>query len=352
MGRELASLTKDGATYNYKYNYDGLRTYKSDGTNTYNYIWQDGKLISQTGEGNTIKLIYEGDKPTAINYNGTEYYYVTNLQGDVLAILDKNGNCVVEYTYDAWGKVLSVSGSMASTLGSHNPLRYRGYYYDTETGFYYLQSRYYDPTVGRFINADEVGYLGINGTIPSYNLFACCENNPVNNSDPTGQISLTSIKNTLLKPIKALINKVKNMFNKIKIIYKNGVLTLNTGAIAIAIDAISFAISKISHFGVKLGLKILIAWAKSNTSSFISFAKKYIVDNAIKIVISFLKFFCKKIAVSVAWSKFTGKINDTLFGTSKFYKIYNAFSSLGNIVATIFDLMDGKWNEKLMIRIR
>ncbi len=186
MGRELASLTKDGTTYSYKYNFDGLRTYKSDGTNTYNYIWQDGKLISQTGAGNTLKFIYEGDKPTAINYNGTEYYYVTNLQGDVLAILDKNGNCVVEYTYDAWGKVLSVTGSMASTLGSHNPLRYRGYYYDTETGFYYLQSRYYNPTVGRFINADEIGYLGANGTIPSYNLFAYCENNPVNYSDPTG----------------------------------------------------------------------------------------------------------------------------------------------------------------------
>ncbi len=187
MGRELASLTKDGVTYNYKYNYDGLRTYKSDGTNTYNYIWQDGKLISQIGAGNTIKFIYEGDKPTAINYNGTEYYYVTNLQGDIIAILDKNGNCTVEYTYDAWGKILSVTGSMASTLGSHNPLRYRGYCYDNETGFYYLQSRYYDSTVGRFINADEIGYLGVNGTIPSYNLFAYCENNPVNNEDPKGE---------------------------------------------------------------------------------------------------------------------------------------------------------------------
>ena len=186
MGRELASLTKDGTTYNYKYNYDGLRTYKSDGTNTYNYIWQDGKLISQTGANNTIKFIYEGDKPTAINYNGEEYYYVTNLQGDVIAILDSNGNCVVEYTYDAWGKVLSLTGSLASTLGRNNPLRYRGYCYDNETGFYYLQSRYYDPTVGGFINADEIGYLGVNGTIPSYNLFAYCENNPVNNSDQIG----------------------------------------------------------------------------------------------------------------------------------------------------------------------
>lgn len=71
-------------------------------------------------------------------YNGTEYYYVTNLQGDVIAILDKNGNCVVEYTYDAWGKILSVIGSLKDSLGYNNPLRYRGYCYDNETGFYYL----------------------------------------------------------------------------------------------------------------------------------------------------------------------------------------------------------------------
>ena len=109
-----------------------------------------------------------------------------NGETQIIAILDKNGNPVVEYTYDSWGKVLSVTGSMASTLGSNNPLRYRGYYYDRESGLYYLQSRYYDPAVGRFINADEIGYLGANGTVPSYNLFAYCLNNPVNYSDLYG----------------------------------------------------------------------------------------------------------------------------------------------------------------------
>lgn len=88
--------------------------------------------------------------------------------------------------FDSWGKLLSTSGSLASTLGKNNPFRYRGYVYDEETGFYYVSSRYYDPEVGRFINADESTYLGASGTVLGYNLFAYCENNPVNYEDPSG----------------------------------------------------------------------------------------------------------------------------------------------------------------------
>jgi RHS repeat-associated protein len=119
-----------------------------------------------------------------LEYNGTKYAYVKNLQGDVIRIINGNGATVVEYTYDAWGNILSVTGSMASTLGATNPFRYRGYYYDTESGWYYLNSRYYDPQVGRFINAD--GIIGANGGIMGYNMFAYCNNNPVMHSDPTG----------------------------------------------------------------------------------------------------------------------------------------------------------------------
>ena len=83
---------------------------------------------------------------------GTAYFCTVNLQGDVVAIVDATGNAVVSYAYDAWGNILSVTGSMADTLGESNPLRYRGYVYDNETELYYLQSRYYDPEIGRFIN--------------------------------------------------------------------------------------------------------------------------------------------------------------------------------------------------------
>ena len=106
-------------------------------------------------------------------------------QGDVMALYDNDLNIVTEYTYDSWGKLLSVTGSLASTLGQANPFRYRGYYYDSETELYYLNSRYYDPETGRFINADS---LIDNRGIITRNLFQYCGNNPINNSDLSGNL--------------------------------------------------------------------------------------------------------------------------------------------------------------------
>ena len=124
--------------------------------------------------------------------NGTTYYYVTNLQGDVMGLVDTSGNSVASYTYDPYGKVLTATG----TLAEKNPLRYRGYYYDSESSLYYLLSRYYDPAVRRFINADNTAYLGADGTELSYNLFTYCKNNPVMEYDPAGQFSWTDVFNT------------------------------------------------------------------------------------------------------------------------------------------------------------
>ena len=112
------------------------------------------------------------------------YYYVMNLQGDVVALLDASGNAVASYAYDPYGKVLSAEGTMAET----NPLRYRGYYYDTESGLYYLQSRYYDPATCRFINAD--GYASTGQGVWGCNMFAYCNNDPVNLNDSKGNVPL------------------------------------------------------------------------------------------------------------------------------------------------------------------
>ena len=123
-------------------------------------------------------------------YNGTQYYYVRNLQGDVVRILNTSGTTVVAYSYDAWGKCTVTTGA-SNAIASANPIRYRGYYYDTDTGFYYLQSRYYDPAIKRFINAD--GYINANGDILGFNMYAYCGNNPVMHSDPSGKSIIMTI---------------------------------------------------------------------------------------------------------------------------------------------------------------
>ena len=142
----------------------------------------DGEATTTT---ETLNFTYDASgTPMSVKYGNTTYYYAANIQGDIMAILDTSGNAVVEYTYDAWGNIHSVTGSLANTIGETNPLTYRGYVYDQEIGYYYLQSRYYAPDMGRFINADASVTTG-QGLIGS-NMFAYCLNNPVNGCDPCG----------------------------------------------------------------------------------------------------------------------------------------------------------------------
>ena len=141
-----------------------------------------------TGNGATKTLDFRYDQsgaPYSLTYTvgstSTVYYYITNLQGDVMFLVDGKGNQVAAYAYDPYGKALTSSGTMAEI----NPLRYRGYYQDSETGFYYLQSRYYDPATCRFINADSYASTG-QGLI-GYNAFAYCNNNPIIAADYDGE---------------------------------------------------------------------------------------------------------------------------------------------------------------------
>ncbi len=134
-----------------------------------------------------MDFIYdENGAPLGLDYNGTRYYYITNLEGDIVKIINQSGVEVVEYTYDGWG-VPTVSGSLASTLGQDNPFRFKGYYYDVESGMYYLGNRYYDPIVGRFINADNVEILdGGTESLLGNNMFIYCFNNPILLTDEDG----------------------------------------------------------------------------------------------------------------------------------------------------------------------
>ena len=189
QGRQLRTMSKTGESWTFTYNADGMRTRKTNGATTWDYIYNGNKLMQMKKGSDTLTFSYDaGGAPMTVTHNGTTYYYVTNLQGDVVSIVDGNRNTVTNYTYDAWGNVLSTGGTMASTLGTHNPLRYRGYVYDQETGLYYLQSRYYSPTICRFISVDA--YVSTGQGILGYNMFAYCLNNPVCFADPTGTYSI------------------------------------------------------------------------------------------------------------------------------------------------------------------
>ena len=199
-GRELATASNGTHTVSYDYDVNGLRTYKIVDGVRHDYLYASGQLLRESWTENsvtyTLDFVYDhAGRPYLLNVStssgGTSqsnvYYYILNLQGDVVELVNTDGEPVAEYCYDPYGGIFNSSGSLANI----NPLRYRGYYYDAETGFYYLQSRYYDPALGRFLNADSYastgqGFLG-------YNMFAYCGNNPVSRIDKNGDDWLDEI---------------------------------------------------------------------------------------------------------------------------------------------------------------
>ena len=188
-GRTLKNINTSDKAIQMSYDSNGMRTQKTvDGVKT-NYYYDSNKNLIALVKGNDSLLFYydsEGNA-TSFSYNGTMYFYVKNLQGDVIRIIDLSGTEVASYVYDAWGNIKDTKGE--PTIREINPIRYRSYVYDTETSLYYLQSRYYDPFTGRFLNADI--YCDTNtGTSLSANMFAYCENNPVNYLDPNGYVAL------------------------------------------------------------------------------------------------------------------------------------------------------------------
>ena len=184
-GKELTGVT---GTATYTYDMNGLRTTKTVGGTTTNYFYNNTVLMGLTT--GTTYLLFSYDAAglvQAVNCNGTYYYYLRNGQGDIVKIIDGSGNAVVEYTYDSWGKPLSCTGTLATTLGTLNPFRYRGYVYDEETQWYYLKSRYYDPETCRFISADV--YLSTGQGVLGYNCYEYCLDNPLCQYDPFGTCS-------------------------------------------------------------------------------------------------------------------------------------------------------------------
>ena len=203
-GRQLTTLTQNGKQNTYKYDVDGLRLEKTAGGVTTQYQYVNGQLLGEKrSDGVILRYTYDAlGVLSGIQYKNaagvtTNYIVRCTLSGDVDQIYDTKGNLLARYIYDTWGSTLSVTDASGKTItdplhiASINPIRYRGYYYDAETGLYYLQSRYYDTTTRRFLNADEI--LGANSDINALNLYAYCGNNPVVREDDKGNAWFASM---------------------------------------------------------------------------------------------------------------------------------------------------------------
>lgn len=186
--------TDSNAEYTYAYNDQGIRISKTANGTDHKYYVDGSRIIGENRTtGSTVdklRYYYDALGVCGFSYNGSDYYYQKNIQGDIIGVYDSTGKSKAEYGYDASGKCqikTDIDG-----IGTLNPFRYRGYYYDNETGLYYLQTRYYDAEVCRFISPDTLDYLdpeSINGL----NLYAYCLNNPVMYYDPSGHFVLTVI---------------------------------------------------------------------------------------------------------------------------------------------------------------
>ena len=201
-GRQLATVSSDDFELEFVYNDEGIRTQKIvNDSEIHTYHLSGTDIIAEEWGSNLIVYLYDsGGSPMGMQYHRNSmdvgefytFWFEKNLQGDIVAVYNSAGIKVISYSYDAWGNCITKHHNLTGTnsYATFNPFRYRGYYYDSELGFYYLNSRYYDPAVGRFINADE--YINANGGLIGFNMFAYCNNMPVNNYDPSGALMYDS----------------------------------------------------------------------------------------------------------------------------------------------------------------
>ena len=219
-GRQLKSF--DDITYTY--NANGIRTSKTVDGVKHTYILDGAKILKETwGTNSLIPLYSHEDEVCGILYNDIPYYFLKNLQGDIISITDKNGAVVAKYSYDAWGVCSIAEDTTECRIATVNPFRYRGYYFDQEIGLYYVSSRYYDPEIGRFVNGDEVENTLYTNIVLDYNIFTYVQNNPVVLSDSTGESWITDLWKKAKKGVSSAWNWLKKACSNVGNYFKNTV---------------------------------------------------------------------------------------------------------------------------------
>ena len=327
------------------------------------YTLDGTKILRETWGNNVLIPLYDNeDSVCGILYNSALYYFLKNLQGDIIAIVDKDGEKVAEYVYDAWGdhKIYDANGTKVTStthIGYINPYRYRSYYYDAEIAKYYLQSRYYDAVVGRFVNGDEVETIGLEITVLRCNLFSYCSNCPVNDDDDGGELSFNSIKNIISNLINSVFEAaLKELTNLFKITRNS--FEVKNSVIAAAIDFVVMCVSAVAAFLAKSAIKLVVRKFLLKrigaSNKFITFLIDLLLKpGIIGIVVASISFVLR-------WEEyktkaFTSDVIQNLLGAKSkllgnIYTIYNAISSVGSFIAFCLDLFDGNPNGYFKIR--
>lgn len=336
-GRQLKSF--DNNTYTY--NANGIRTSKTVNGIKHSFALDGSKILREEWCGNTLIPLYDNaDSVCGIMYNGQHYFFLKNLQGDVIAITDSNGNTVARYSYDAWGACTVTQDSSNRSIATVNPYRYRGYYFDSETGLYYLQSRYYDPNVGRFINADSPEYISIQGG----NLFDYCGNCPTKNADyfgfcytPTYPESTSGSKKTFVVRrwmIATIADIVFSIIPVIKTIYA-------------PIETLTKSIGK-SFFKENWKRTFLRFFEnfKSVVIDFAAFLKRHL--GGLKWFKSkFLNYTSREIAQEIFGWMFSQVVMNFL---DELFENFDIISSLGGLISGAIDwFVDGKIDDRLWV---
>ena len=205
-GRQLTQYVNGSNTYAYTYNDEGIRTSKTINGVTHTYHLSGSQIVAEEWGNNLLVYLYDAEgAPLGMQYRNTSYaanvfdtyWFEKNMQGDIVAVYNDAGTLLISYLYDAWGNVTTTySNGGASTNAVYNPFKCRGYYHDSETGFYYVSSRYYDPEIGRWVSPEPNVYNGEfdeGAGLIGYNVYAYCANNPVNCYDPTGEFVISTL---------------------------------------------------------------------------------------------------------------------------------------------------------------
>lgn len=359
-GRQLKSFDD----IQYTYNANGIRTSKTVNGITHTYTLDGTKILREEWNGNILVPMYDNaDSVCGILYNDEPYYFQKNLQGDIIGIIDKSSKVVANYSYDAWGVFTITQDSSACGIAQINPYRYRGYYYDTEIDFFYVSSRYYDPKIGRFINADVPEILTAS-LLAKYaivlNLFSYCKNIPVMNFDFLGYASAAAYANQLVDILfgiimtlkltgAALISKVSAM-----ILVVAPYLFWIVAAIAVAVIALFIAKSVVvSRADSKIRKTIkrnskTRYWTATVRSNYVDIGRALTYSQAVKEVIAgrsvFTVTWYEAKSVAIAAGGNAGRNNKSLYPeidkgkekTKGYYWHYHTYNRKGGHVYYLF----------------